>query len=196
MFEAFVQGDRKSEGRQTGGNVGLGLGLALVKRLTEMQGGTVSAASAGPGQGAHFTVRLPAVARPAASASTVAPGPTASRRVLIIEDNDDARHMLQLALSRRGHAVSVARDGASGLALVAQIHPEVALIDIGLPDIDGFELARRLRAGKDGRSMRLIALSGRGEGDDRRKALGAGFDLYLIKPVAPERLSQTIAELH
>jgi CheY-like chemotaxis protein len=176
MFEPFVQ---KEPGRG-----GLGLGLALVKHLTEMHGGSVCAASPGPGRGSVFTVRLPAKLKPG------------SRRVLIVEDNDDARHMLQIALSRSGHEVIEARDGATGIALFAQSHPDIALIDIGLPDIDGFELARRLRGDAEGNPVALIAVSGFGHDEHRRKALGAGFDAYLIKPVTPERLNQTIAALH
>jgi signal transduction histidine kinase/CheY-like chemotaxis protein len=176
MFEPFVQ---KEPGRG-----GLGLGLALVKHLTEMHGGSVTAASPGRGRGSVFTVRLPARAKPG------------SRRVLIVEDNDDARHMLQVALLRSGHEVIEACDGATGIALFAQSHPDVALIDIGLPDIDGFELARRLRGNPDGHPIALIALSGLGQDEQRRKALGAGFDAYLTKPVTPERLNQTIAALH
>jgi CheY-like chemotaxis protein len=132
------------------------------------------------------------VARPQRKPAEAARPPAGARRVLIVEDNDDARHMLEVALSRRGHAVIAVRDAAEGLAIAAEAHPEVALIDIGLRGMDGYELARRLRASGNGRGMTLIALSGYGRDEDQRKALRAGFDLYLVKPVTPERLNQTI----
>jgi signal transduction histidine kinase len=192
IFDLFVQGERGLD-RGAGG---LGVGLALVKRLTEMHGGAVSATSPGPGQGATFTVTLPAVLPPAeqAAAPESAPG-VAPRRVLIVEDNDDTRHMLHEVLAFSGHDVREARDGASGLALAAESRPDVALIDIGLPDVDGYEVARRLRAAPGGRRMGLIAITGYGQAEDQRRAYEAGFDAHLTKPVAPERLKQVIAGL-
>ena len=192
MFELFVQGARGLD-RAAGG---LGVGLALVKRLTEMHGGTVSAGSAGPGAGTTFTVRLPAVLpRAAQAAAPEAPPRVEPRRVLIVEDNDDARQMLHEALAFSGHEVREARDGASGLALAAEARPDVALIDIGLPDLDGYEVARRLRASPGGRRMGLIAITGYGQAEDQRRAYEAGFDAHLTKPVAPERLKQVMAGL-
>jgi PAS domain S-box-containing protein len=192
MFDLFVQGERGLD-RAAGG---LGVGLALVKRLTELHGGTVSASSAGRGHGATFTVRLPAVLAPAARAVQPESGPVlAPRRVLIVEDNDDARLMLHEALAFSGHEVQEARDGASGLALAAQSMPDIALIDIGLPDVDGYEVARRLRASPGGRRMGLIAITGYGQAEDQRRAYEAGFDAHLTKPVAPERLKQVMAGL-
>jgi len=177
---------------------GLGVGLALVKRLTEMHGGSVAGESAGPGQGATFTVRLPAVQPPSAAAAPVAPeiAPrTKPCRVLIVEDNDDTRQMLHETLAFGGHEVREARDGASGLALAAEARPDVALIDIGLPDLDGYEVARRLRAAPGGRRIGLIAITGYGQSEDQRRAYEAGFDAHLTKPVAPERLKQVMAGL-
>ena len=191
MFDLFVQGERGLD-RAAGG---LGVGLALVKRLTEMHGGSVAAESAGPGQGATFTVRLPAVLPPAQREKSASPVLLAPRRVLIVEDNDDARHMLHAALAFSGHQVREARDGTSGLALAAEEHPDVALIDIGLPDLDGYEVARRLRAAPGGRRMGLIAITGYGQAEDQRRAYEAGFDAHLTKPVAPERLKQVMAGL-
>ena len=191
MFDLFVQGERGLD-RAAGG---LGVGLALVKRLTEMHGGSVAAESAGPGQGATFTVRLPAVLPPAQREKSASPVLLAPRRVLIVEDNDDARHMLHAALAFSGHEVREARDGTSGLALAAEEHPDVALIDIGLPDLDGYEVARRLRAAPGGRRMGLIAITGYGQAEDQRRAYEAGFDAHLTKPVAPERLRQVMAGL-
>ncbi len=192
MFDLFVQGERGLD-RAAGG---LGVGLALVKRLTEMHGGSVSATSAGPGRGATFTVRLPAVdAPPRARTEPEELARVEPRRVLIVEDNDDARAMLHEALAFSGHDVREARDGATGLALAEQSPPDIALIDIGLPDLDGYEVARRLRASRGGRHMGLIAITGYGQAEDQRRAYEAGFDAHLTKPVAPERLRQVMAGL-
>jgi len=174
----------------------MGLGLTLVKRLTEMHGGTASAASGGRGQGATFTVRLPAIQPVATTAGTrpVRPAAASPRRILVVEDNDDAREMLRDALVLNGHEVSVARDGAGALAAAARTAPEVALVDIGLPDMDGYEVARRLRASVNHRIL-LVALNGYGQSEDQRRALEAGFDVHLTKPVEAERLEAAIAAL-
>ncbi|MBI4205280.1 MAG: response regulator [Betaproteobacteria bacterium] len=190
VFDLFAQGEHGPD-RSKGG---LGIGLALVKRLTEMHGGTVAAVSEGPGKGAVFTVRLPAVARPHQQPAPAATEPHAGpRRVLIIEDNDDARQMLRAALALDGHEVREAPDGATGLAAAAEARPDVVLIDIGLPDIDGYEVARRLRADQPNGHIALIALSGYGQPGDRQRALDAGFDVHLTKPVATELLKSTLA---
>jgi signal transduction histidine kinase len=193
MFGLFVQGERGLD-RAAGG---LGVGLALVKRLTELHGGTVSGASPGVGRGATFTVTLPAVQPPAPPAQAQPAQHSASppRRVLIVEDNDDMRQMLHEALAFSGHEVREARDGVTALAAAAELRPDVALIDIGLPDLDGYEVARRLRASPGGRRMGLVALTGYGQPEDQRKAFDAGFDAHLTKPVAPERLKQVMAGL-
>jgi PAS domain S-box-containing protein len=185
VFGLFVQG-AESRG-------GMGVGLALVKRLAELHGGTVRVESEGHGRGATFTVRLPAVQKPAEQAAPAAEG-IGARSVLLVEDNDDARQMLQAALALGGHEVRAAPDGESALALAAESSPDVALIDLGLPDISGYEVARRLRAAGGGR-MTLIALTGYGQAADRRRALEAGFDAHLTKPVTPERLQQAIGGL-
>jgi len=192
IFDLFVQGERGLD-RGAGG---LGVGLALVKRLTEMHSGTVTATSPGPGQGATFTVTLPAVLPlpDQAAARENAPRVT-PRRVLIVEDNDDTRQMLHEALAFSGHDVSEARDGATALALAAESRPDVVLIDIGLPDVDGYEVARRMRAAPGGRSIGLIAITGYGQAEDQRRAYEAGFNAHLTKPVAPERLNQVMAGL-
>ena len=148
------------------------------------------------GRGTTFTVRLPAAHGPADADEPSAPAAAASsRRVLIIEDNDDTRQMLHAALELSGHVVREARDGATGLALAGEARPDVALIDIGLPDFDGYEVARRLRAAPEGRRMGLIALTGYGQAEDQQRAYDAGFDAHLTKPVAPEQLKHVMAGL-
>jgi two-component system, sensor histidine kinase len=191
VFEPFVQGDRGFDRRHGG----LGLGLALAKRLAEMHGGTIAAASEGPGRGARFTVHLPAAAAPQGRrASAEAPQHAGTRRILIVEDNDDTRRMLRAMLVLKGHDVREASDGTTALAAVAEARPDVALIDIGLPDIDGYELARRLRETGQSR-IALIALTGYGQAGDQSRAFQAGFDAHLIKPVAAEVLERVIGGL-
>ena len=187
LFDLFVQG-RHSEG-------GMGIGLALVKRLVELHGGTVSAASEGPGRGAVFTVRLPACAAPAEEAPAPGQAPASARSVLLVEDNDDARQMLEASLVSAGHRVRAARDGGSALALARASPPEVALIDVGLPDMDGYELARRLRAAPGCERLALVAITGYGRPEDRQRALDAGFLVHLTKPVTPDRLAHALAAL-
>jgi len=196
IFALFVQGDR---GRARGRS-GLGIGLAMVKRLAELQGGSVVASSPGRGSGSTFEVRMPAVdppQQPAATApSTATIAPTnGRRRVVIIDDNDDMRDMVRAALELDGHEVSEARDGAGGLALAAQQKPDVVDIDIGLPDIDGYEVARRLRVQPGGADTYLIAVTGYGQAEDRRRATDAGFDAHLTKPVTPEVLQQAVTAI-
>ena len=189
IFDLFAQGLQGLD-RSRGG---LGIGLALVKHLTEMHGGTVQVTSEGAGCGSVFTVRLPAVVPPHQRVdSTATEKHVEPRRILIIEDNDDTRQMLSAALALSGHEVQEARDGASGLAAAAAAHPDVALIDIGLPDIDGYEVAGRLRANLANKRIALIALSGYGRPADLKRALDAGFDSHLTKPVAIEQLHSVI----
>jgi PAS domain S-box-containing protein len=187
VFDLFVQGDRSLE--RTGG--GLGIGLTLVRRLVELHGGTVNAASAGPGRGSTFTVLLPALAEPAAPGAgtrSLALGP--ARRVLLVEDNDDAREMLRNLLVLLGHEVHEARDGVAGVAEARRLRPDVALIDIGLPGLDGYEVARRVGAEVPG--VQLVAVTGYGQPDDLERARAAGFAVHLIKPVDPQRLQQVL----
>jgi len=187
IFDLFMQG-RHAEG-------GMGVGLALVKRLVELHGGTVAADSEGVGRGAAFTVRLPAAAAPGVDAEPEKSLPGAARSVLLIEDNDDTRHMLEAALAAGGHSVRSARDAAGGLALAAQAPPDVALIDIGLPDMDGYELARRLRNARGCERLSMVAITGYGRPEDRQRAVEAGFAVHLTKPVTPERLRRALARL-
>jgi CheY-like chemotaxis protein len=188
VLDLFVQSDRSLE--RSGG--GLGIGLSLVRQLVELHGGTVEAASAGPGRGSTFTVRLPVLAAPADADDAARPavaGPP--RRVLVIEDNDDAREMLRNLLRLFGHEVHEACDGAVGLEEARRLRPDAALIDIGLPGMDGYEVARRIRADLPG--ARLVALTGYGQPEDRERALAAGFDVHLVKPVDPDQLQRLLA---
>ena len=189
VFEPFVQGDRGLDRAQGG----LGIGLTLVKALAGLHGGTVEVTSAGAGS--TFVVRLPSAAAPAAAPSDPVSSPAADppRRVLVVEDTDDAREMLCVLLTLAGHSVHEAGDGRTGIAVAAETGPDVALIDVGLPGLDGYEVARRIRATPGGASMRLIAMTGYGQSDDRRRALDAGFDAHLTKPVQSERLLAAIA---
>jgi PAS domain S-box-containing protein len=190
MFDLFVQGDRGLDRRHGG----LGVGLTLVRRLVELHGGRVTVTSDGPDRGSVFTVRLPRITAPARVAEPVPARAAAScpRRILIVEDNDDAREMLRMTLALAGHEVHEAPDGATGLERALAVHPDVALIDVGLPGLDGYEVARRLRAAPGGDPIVLIAITGYGQVEDRRRALDAGFDAHLTKPVAPERLAELI----
>jgi signal transduction histidine kinase/CheY-like chemotaxis protein len=191
IFDLFVQADRSLDRAQGG----LGVGLTLVRHLVEMHGGAVSAHSDGAGLGSEFTVRLSLLAEPAA---TVAPPPVRTvakrqRRVVIVEDNADAREMLQMLLAVEGHEVDSAEDGRDGLALIERVRPDVALIDIGLPLLNGYDVARTLRARNQGPPVLLVALTGYGQPEDRQRALAAGFDEHLIKPVNLDRLTQIMS---
>ncbi|HKZ08251.1 MAG TPA: PAS domain S-box protein [Methylomirabilota bacterium] len=190
IFDLFVQ-EPQALDRTRGG---LGLGLTLVRRLVELHGGSVAAESAGAGRGSEFSIRLPATAAAVATGRGVAaaPGP-ARRRVLVVEDNEDARESLTLLLRLGGHEVFAAANAEETLARVGGIRPEVMLIDVGLPGMDGYDLARALRERPEGREMRLVALTGYGQAEDQRRARAAGFDLHLTKPVDPRRLEQALA---
>ena len=191
IFGLFVQGPQPLD-RQSGG---LGAGLALVKGLAELHGGSVSVTSAGRGQGACFTVRLPAAGPATVPAFVVGAGQVPkgrSRRILIVEDNEDARKMLKVMLELTGHRVREAADAAAALAMAAEEPPEVMIVDIGLPDVDGYELAARVRASQWGPGVILIALTGYGQAEDKRRALEAGFDAHATKPVLPEQLEPLI----
>jgi signal transduction histidine kinase/ActR/RegA family two-component response regulator len=190
VFDLFTQGDRGPDRSQGG----LGIGLTLVKRLVELHGGSVEAASDGPGRGSVFTVRLMAVA-PARPADTLRErtGDARSRRVLIIEDQPDAREMLKLSLELAGHEVFEAATGPRGIEMMASVQPEVAIIDIGLPGCDGYEVARQTRLMPHGRDIYLVALTGYGQPEDRLRAEEAGFGLHLVKPVEPDELAGLVA---
>jgi signal transduction histidine kinase/CheY-like chemotaxis protein len=189
MFDLFVQGERDLA-RQPGG---LGIGLTMAKRLVELHDGTIRAASAGPGKGATVTVELPAIEPQARAAVRAAPGKRHARRILVVEDNVDARESLVTLLRLAGQEVHEAHNGTEALRVARAVVPDVALVDIGLPDLDGYEVARRLKADAGTRGVRLFALTGYGAVDDRRRALAAGFDEHVAKPVEPATLERLIA---
>jgi len=190
VFDLFVQGDRSVD-RAKGG---LGLGLTLVRRLAEMHHGTVAAASEGAGRGASFTVRLPRIPVSELGAEGPAVSATAARqRILVVEDNVDARELLRTMLVLQGHEVLEAVDGESAIRKALELRPHAAIVDIGLPGIDGYTVAARLRASDNGfPDMQLIALTGYGTEQDRQRAEEAGFDAHLTKPVEPERLAHLL----
>jgi signal transduction histidine kinase/CheY-like chemotaxis protein len=191
VFELFTQGERALDRSQGG----LGIGLTLVRRLVELHGGKVSAKSRGEGQGSVFTVKLPTISqRESADSIPEAPSPSL-RHVVIVEDNPDSREMLEELLRIQGHRVDVAVDGPQGLERVMSERPEVALVDLGLPGFDGYELARRLRAAPENKTLMLVALSGYGSEQDKKRSRAAGFDLHLVKPVSSEALSRVLTQV-
>jgi two-component system, sensor histidine kinase len=196
IFEPFTQ----VESSRTRSEGGLGLGLPLVRSLVELHGGGVEAVSAGPGQGTEFMVRLPlrqseSAPRPARRPGRASSAPTAAAalRILIVEDNLDGRESLRDLLEIWGHEVELAENGPQGVEKALETQPDVALVDIGLPGLDGNEVARRIRAAFASDHMELIAMTGYGQPEDRRRALQAGFDSYLVKPVDPAHLGRLLA---
>jgi CheY-like chemotaxis protein len=187
IFDLFVQGERSLD-RAEGG---LGIGLTLVRRLAELHGGEASVSSEGEGRGSTFTVRLPALDPVPTVRAAPAPAAARQRSVLIVEDNDDARDTLRMLLEMLGHQVDTAPDGVAGLERALEVQPDVLLVDLGLPGIDGFEVARRYRAA-GGRGT-LVALTGYGGADDRVRALEAGFDRHVSKPVDLDVLTDLLA---
>jgi PAS domain S-box-containing protein len=195
IFDPFVQ-EPQALDRARGG---LGLGLAVVKRLVELHGGTVRAESMGAGRGSTFTMRVPASAPPIVSAdmsSVRSPrdgGPP--RKILVVEDNADAREMLKTLLEVAGHIVETSEDGPGALEKLETFGPEIALIDVGLPGIDGYAVARKAREQPATRAIRLVAVTGYGLAADRARALAAGFDRHVTKPIDPDALRQLLTSL-
>jgi signal transduction histidine kinase/CheY-like chemotaxis protein len=196
IFEPFTQVDR-SLGRSSGG---LGLGLSVVRRLLQLHGGRIEARSAGIGHGSEFIVRLPlAAADPARPESTQHPAtlsvqPAPRRRVLIVDDNADAAQTLALLVRNWGHEVAVARDGQDALEKAGTLEPDVALVDIALPNMLGYELAQRLRAQARYRNRLLAAVTGYGRAEDRAATHRAGFNAHLVKPVDLGELERLLAD--
>ena len=192
IFEMFTQVDRGPERSQGG----LGIGLTLVKRLVEMHGGVVEARSAGGGLGSEFEVRLPTIAQPAptlpsrgrVATSTVIP----TRRILIVDDNEDSAESLAMLLEITGNKTYLAHDGVEAIEAVEKHRPEVLLLDIGLPKINGHEVCRRVREQPWGKDIVVIALTGWGQEEDRRKSREAGFDGHLVKPVNYDELLELL----
>jgi CheY-like chemotaxis protein len=196
VFDLFTQAERSSDRSQGG----LGLGLALVKNLVELHGGTVACSSPGPGLGSTFEVALPLmeIENMTAGASTApraceAPAATGKLRLLVVDDNVDAAGTLGMLLAACGYEVAVENDSRAALARARSQAPHAALIDIGLPEMDGNELARRLRADPATRAIVLVAVTGYGQEQDRRAALDAGFDHHLVKPVDMDKLAGLLA---
>jgi CheY-like chemotaxis protein len=195
VFDLFTQAERSPDRAQGG----LGLGLALVKSLVELHGGKVGVSSPGPGRGSEFTVRLPLALKtalpPARPETREAETPRNRPHVMLVDDNADAANTLALLLQLQGYPVSVEYDAQAALARAAREAPQVCLLDIGLPDIDGYELARRLRALPAGAGAVLIALTGYGQEQDREKSRLAGFDHHLVKPVHIEQLTAILSRI-
>jgi PAS domain S-box-containing protein len=193
VFEMFVQVDTTLERSRDG----LGLGLTLVKRLVEMHDGTVEVHSAGLGQGSEFVVRLPTLAEPvvAPRESTVAKrDESPARRVLVVDDNRDAAKGLAMLLKQMGHQIEIAHDGLEAVEKAAQFDADVILLDIGMPQLNGYEAARRIREQQPDSGVMLVALTGWGQDDDRRKSEEAGFNAHLVKPVNIEALIKLLSE--
>ena len=192
VFDLFVQGERALD-RAEGG---LGIGLTLVKRLVMLHGGDILARSEGRGRGSEFVVRLPALARkPAKSVAASATRPRKPRerkRVLVVDDNRDSADTMTALLLTWGHEVRTLYDGQSVISVVAEYRPDVVLLDIGLPKINGYVLARQLRQSESSRHIVLVAFTGYGQDDDRRRVREAGFDHHLLKPLEPEALEKII----
>jgi CheY-like chemotaxis protein len=188
MFSQVKSAQDRSEG-------GLGIGLALSKGVVELHGGTIEARSAGVGLGSVFTVRIPrtTVSAPVGRAEPAPVAqPTLKRRILIADDNADAADSLAMLLEMDGHSVTVVRDGREALASIEAAKPDVMLLDIGMPEIDGYEVARRVRGDSRNQSILLIAVTGWGQESDKARATAAGFDLHFTKPVEPPWLLEIL----
>ncbi len=194
IFEMFTQNDPSFANSQGG----LGLGLPLVKTLVEMHGGTVEARSAGVGQGSEFVVHLPIQSEPLPAPfqqpSDLEPATAVRRHILVVDDNLDAARSLATLLKLSGHEVHTANDGLEAVEASATLRPDVILLDIGLPRLDGYEAARRIREQRRGEGLKLVALTGWGQEEDRRRSEEAGFDAHLVKPVDVDVLAKILAE--
>jgi CheY-like chemotaxis protein/two-component sensor histidine kinase len=197
IFEMFTQVDRSLERAQGG----LGIGLTLVKRLVEMHGGTVEARSKGPNRGSEFAVRLPVASemKPTEKRAMASGGENIisrpKRRILVVDDNRDSVESLAMMLRMMGNEVRTAFDGIEAVDAAGTFNPEVILLDIGLPRLNGFDAARRIRGQEGGKNMVIVALTGWGQKEDRRRSQEAGFDHHIVKPVDPATLEKLLVGL-
>jgi CheY-like chemotaxis protein len=188
MFSQVKSGQDRSEG-------GLGIGLSLSKGLVQLHGGEIEAKSLGLGRGSEFIVRLPVqflAARSQSVDTRASTAPRAGRRILIADDNRDAAESLATLLQLDGHDVTIVHDGQAALAAVQTGHPDIALLDIGMPILSGYEVARQVRQGSLGRTVTLVAVTGWGQDSDKARALAAGFNHHFTKPIETERLNDLI----
>ena len=190
IFDMFVQGRSPLE-RVSGG---LGVGLALSRRLVELHGGSLTVNSEGIGKGSEFVVRLELPAEiPASEPKAAAEPPATSRRILVVDDNADAADTLEALLKSLGHTVVVSHEGSQAIEAATRFRPEIALLDIGMPGMSGYELARRLRALWPNQPLRIVAITGWGQEMDRQQSREAGFDMHLVKPVELDDLQDALA---
>jgi CheY-like chemotaxis protein len=197
IFEMFMQGDRLPDRAQSG----LGIGLTLAKRIIDLHGGTITAHSDGLGHGSAFIVRLPAVrepspVRPHAPREPECTASTVSRRILVVDDERISAASLGKLLRIKGHEIRTAHDGLEAVEVADEFRPDVVLLDIGLPKMNGYEVAQRIRHQPWGQAMVLIALTGWGQETDRQRSKEAGFDHHLVKPVNLSALLPLLASLH
>jgi len=190
VFELFWQGEQKDSAHHRG----FGIGLNLVQRLVALHHGQVTVSSPGPNFGTLVTIRLPEAAPPAEfeAQRPGAAGGKRARRILLVDDNEDQTAMLETLLELAGHTVAVASDGTTGLALAREFRPDVAILDIGLPDMSGHDLARAFRADPALGKLLLVAQTGWGQASDRAAGAAAGFDVHLVKPVSFEKLEEVL----
>jgi CheY-like chemotaxis protein len=192
IFEMFTQVDSPADADYGG----LGIGLTLVRSLVEMHGGRIKAESAGPGQGSSFSFQLPVLAAPDPGSLSGSPQSAttgaARRKVLVVDDNKAAADTLAMAVEMMGHEVRVASNGQEGVELASRFLPAVVLMDLGMPVMDGWEAARQIRGREWGKNIVLIALTGWGQEEDRRKTKEAGFDHHLVKPASPATIRELL----
>jgi len=194
VFDMFQQAEPSLE-RSSGG---LGIGLTLARRLVEMHDGRIEIRSAGPGLGTEVEIRLPVIVMPQVAAIADQPRPSAVRhdlRVLIVEDNLDAAEMLDMAVSNLGHVTRVAHDGGAAISIATEFAPDVIFLDIGLPVMNGYGVARALRGRPEFNHVHIAAVTGWGQDEDRRKAREAGFDSHFTKPLSPDVLGEVLSTI-
>lgn len=191
IFDLFVQGERGLDRSQGG----LGIGLTLVRRIAELHGGRAEARSEGAGKGSEFIIELPAIEAPAEAAEPEQSARNSTRRrIALVEDNDDVRSSLRVLLEMEGHEVVEAKDGLQGVDTILREQADIALVDIGLPHLDGYGVARAVRS-RTPRPVLLVAMTGYGSQDDAERGTQAGFDAYMVKPVDPAALNELIARV-